>query len=59
MALHGCGLSGYLVSIAALGGGHTWPGGNQYLPERIIGKTSMDIDASEIIWDYFAKRPMK
>ena len=37
------------------GGGHTWPGGFQYLPERKIGKTSRDIDANEIIWTFFKK----
>jgi polyhydroxybutyrate depolymerase len=36
-----------------VGGGHTWPGGLQYLPERIIGKTSRDINANEIIWAFF------
>jgi len=36
-------------------GGHTWPGGWQYLPEWIIGKTSRDIDAGEIIWDFFRR----
>jgi polyhydroxybutyrate depolymerase len=35
------------------GGGHTWPGGFQYLPEWLIGKTSRDIDANEIIWSFF------
>lgn len=37
------------------GGGHTWPGGYQYLSERLIGKTSKDINANEIIWDFFKK----
>lgn len=37
------------------GGGHTWPGGYQYLPEKIIGKTSKDIDANEVIWNFFKK----
>lgn len=41
------------------GGGHTWPGGFQYLPERIIGKTSRDIDASEIIWSFFKRHSKK
>ena len=36
------------------GGGHTWPGGVQYLPERVIGTTSRGIDASEVIWKFFA-----
>jgi len=40
------------------GGGHTWPGGRQYLPERIIGKTNRDVSASEVIWRFFADHPM-
>jgi polyhydroxybutyrate depolymerase len=42
---------------AVANGGHTWPGGFQYLPERIIGKTSRDFDASETIWSFFAHHP--
>lgn len=34
-------------------GGHTWPNGSQYLPEFLVGKTSRDIDASEVIWNFF------
>lgn len=37
------------------GGGHTWPGGRQYLPESIIGKTSRDLDGMEVIWKFFKK----
>jgi len=36
-----------------LGGGHTWPGGYQYLPEWFIGKTCRDIDANQVLWDFF------
>ncbi len=36
------------------GGGHTWPGGAQYLPAAWIGTTNRDIDASETIWRFFA-----
>lgn len=35
------------------GGGHTWPGGEQYLPRFVIGKTS-HFNASEAIWRFFA-----
>jgi polyhydroxybutyrate depolymerase len=42
-----------------LGGGHTWPGGQQYLPESIIGKTSRQFSASEVIWHFFQAHPMK
>ena len=37
------------------GGGHTWPGGFQYLPEFIVGRTSRDIDATLVIWSFFKK----
>ncbi len=37
------------------GGGHTWPGGIQYLPVWVIGKTCLHIDANEIIWSFFKK----
>jgi polyhydroxybutyrate depolymerase len=36
-------------------GGHTWPGGLQYMPERTVGKTSRDIDAGEILWQFFRR----
>lgn len=40
------------------GGGHTWPGGYQYLPESIIGKTCRDVDANEIIWEFFQRHTL-
>jgi len=46
-----------VILYAVEGGGHTWPSGYQYLNERIIGKTSRDIDANEVIWDFFKKHP--
>jgi polyhydroxybutyrate depolymerase len=36
------------------GGGHTWPGGLQYLREPMIGKTSRDINACDEIWRFFS-----
>jgi polyhydroxybutyrate depolymerase len=35
------------------GGGHTWPGGSQYLPIALIGPVSRDFDASEAIVAFF------
>jgi polyhydroxybutyrate depolymerase len=35
------------------GGGHTWPGGYQYLPVWLIGKTSRELHANETIWRFF------
>jgi polyhydroxybutyrate depolymerase len=34
-------------------GGHTWPGGKQYLPKAIIGPTTRAFDASEAIAQFF------
>ena len=50
------GASAVLYSIEK--GGHTWPGGEQFIPVRFIGKTNDDIDASELIWNFFAAHPM-
>ncbi len=45
-----------VILYAVEGGGHTWPGGYQYLDERIVGKTSRDMDANEVIWAFFKKQ---
>lgn len=50
----GCYAAVTLVTVQ--GGGHTWPGGFQYLPERFIGKTSRDFEATGVIWDFFKRR---
>jgi len=42
-----------VILYAIESGGHSWPGGWQYLPKGIIGKTSKDIDANEVIWNFF------
>lgn len=48
-----------VILYAIEGGGHTWPGGRQYLPEKIIGKTSRDINANDVIWDFFKKHAIR
>lgn len=45
-----------VVLYAIDGGGHTWPGGYQYLPERVIGKGSRDLDGAEVIWNFFKRQ---
>ena len=44
-----------VVSYVVLNGGHTWPQGFQYLNEAIIGKTSQDMNACEVIWAFFKR----
>jgi len=36
-------------------GGHTWPGADPFNVGLPIGKTSRDIDANEVIWQFFDK----
>ena len=43
------------VLFSVEGGGHTWPGGWQYLTEESIGKTSRDFAASEALWRFFQR----
>jgi len=33
------------------GGGHTWPGGPQYLPPRVVGPVARGLDATGIVLD--------
>jgi polyhydroxybutyrate depolymerase len=39
------------------GGGHTWPG----LPSPVgfLGKSTKNISANDLIWEFFKKHPMK
>lgn len=50
----GCAAGVAVELYEVIGGGHTWPGANQYLPEWLIGRLSKDIEASEIIVDFFS-----
>jgi polyhydroxybutyrate depolymerase len=54
----GCETGTEVILYTVEGGGHTWPKGYRYLPEGLIGKTSEDIDANELIWSFFKKHGM-
>jgi len=49
----GCEQNSSVELYTVVGGGHTWPGGGQYLPAFLVGKTSRDFDANEVIWKFF------
>lgn len=46
---------GEVEFIKVIHGGHTWPGGFQYLPKAMIGKTCNDFRAEEKIFAFFKK----
>jgi len=35
------------------GGGHTWPGGFPYAGKEFAGRISQDVNASELLWQFF------
>lgn len=44
-----------VLLYAVLGGGHNWPGQDAFEPADIFGAISRDINASEVIWEFFAR----
>ena len=47
-----------VVLYTVHGGGHTWPGGMQ-LPEWFVGRTTRTISATELMWAFFSKHPLR
>ncbi|HZU98352.1 MAG TPA: PHB depolymerase family esterase [Planctomycetota bacterium] len=47
-----------VVFMKIEGGGHTWPGG-AFQPERLLGKVSREINASELIWAFFLRHTLR
>lgn len=56
MTCYGPGKDGAEVILYAIeGGGHTWPGRDPRL--RLLGKSTRDISANDLIWEFFQKHP--
>ena len=54
---YGPGLQGTeVVLVDITGGGHTWPG--QQPAVSLIGKSTREISANRMIWDFFRKHPL-
>ena len=47
-----------VIFYTIAGGGHGWPGGEP-IPEWIVGYTSMDIDATQVMWEFFMQHPLE
>jgi polyhydroxybutyrate depolymerase len=45
-----------VVLIVIEGGGHTWPGREPRLAS--LGKTTRDISANDLMWDFFQRHPL-
>jgi polyhydroxybutyrate depolymerase len=56
--IYGPGADGAEVVLYSIeGGGHTWPGRDPQL--FFLGKSTMDVSANDLIWEFFQKHPMK
>jgi polyhydroxybutyrate depolymerase len=46
-----------VVLVVIEGGGHTWPGQESRL--KVLGKSTKNISANDLMWEFFEKHPMK
>lgn len=51
----GCDNGHEIVAYAVNGGGHCWPGGNQYVVETTVGPVTHLIDATQLVWEHLSK----
>jgi polyhydroxybutyrate depolymerase len=42
-----------VVGFTIVNGGHTWPGGSQYLPKFMVGPVTKNLNACDEIWKFF------
>ena len=55
---YGSGKDGSEVVLVVIeGGGHTWPGQEPRL--KALGKSTKNISANDLMWEFFEKHPMK
>ena len=50
----GCEQDAEVIFYTIDGGGHSWPGGEP-LPEWIVGHTTQDVDATQLMWEFFSQ----
>lgn len=44
-----------VVGYRVIGGGHTFPGGWQFAPEWLVGRTNHDLNGADEIWAFFQR----
>lgn len=54
LAYTNCRENADVVLYTVQGGGHTWPGGKP-LPEWIVGRTTREINASTVMWEFYCE----
>jgi polyhydroxybutyrate depolymerase len=46
-----------VVLVVIEGGGHTWPGRQPLV--KVLGRSTRNVSANDLIWEFFEKHPMK
>ncbi len=59
VSVTGCPEGHEVELVVVAGGGHAWPGRPDLLPPEIAGRVNRDIDASEYVWEFFARQPAR
>jgi polyhydroxybutyrate depolymerase len=59
LAYMNCAENADVILYTIEGGGHTWPGGKAPLPEWLLGRTSQDIDATRLLWEFYVQHPRR
>jgi polyhydroxybutyrate depolymerase len=54
----GCQENAQVTLYSVKGAGNTWPGGEQYEPENTVGKTSRDLNANEVVWNFLVTKKL-
>jgi polyhydroxybutyrate depolymerase len=57
-AYNGCQDNAQVMLYAVKNAGNTWPGGEQYMSEKEVGKVSNAINANEAVWSFFSTKKM-
>jgi polyhydroxybutyrate depolymerase len=47
-----------VVLVKVVHGGHTWPGGPPAMAVAVIGITTANVSANDVMWDFFQRHPM-
>jgi polyhydroxybutyrate depolymerase len=53
----GCRNGAEVILYTIHDGGHAWPGGVP-LPQWLVGRTTQDIDATNVMWEFFCRHPL-
>lgn len=59
MSYPDCPNGGDVVLLRINGGGHTWPGGSDSLPQWMVGRVSREFSANWVMLDFFDAHPME